>query len=118
MTSQLAARHPTDSMDKVATVEILKPVLVWVMSIGMMIELMGRGILDTIFITSVLEEWLGHVEQGTTRTYTILFLVEHKGSNGPTGVGVIAGLTTNTNSGMTNAKVVNGTRNSARRGRH
>ena len=48
----------------------------------------------------------------------VCLLVVHKGSNGPTSVGMTAGLTANMNSGLTNTKLVNGTRDSARRGRH
>ena len=52
------------------------------------------------------------------RTYTILLLIIHERSNGPTGVGTITGLTTNTDGGMADAKVIDGTRDSAGRRRH
>ena len=51
-------------------------------------------------------------------TYTILLFVEHEGSDSPTGIGIITGLTMNTNSSMTDAVLVLSTRDSARRRGH
>ena len=51
-------------------------------------------------------------------TYTILLFIVHEGSNGPTSVGAITGLTMNMDSSVANAEVVDGTGNSARRRRH
>ena len=55
---------------------------------------------------------------GDKETYTVFLLVEHKRSNGPTGIGMVAGLAADTNSSMADAKMVDGTRDSTRRGRH
>ena len=54
MTSQLAARHPANGVDEVATVEIFKTVLIRIVCIGVTVELMSRGILDPVLVTSVL----------------------------------------------------------------
>ena len=48
--------HSTDGMDKVAAVEVLKPVLVWVMSVQATIEVMSRGVLYTVLVTSILKD--------------------------------------------------------------
>ena len=62
VTSQLAACHPTDRVNEVSVIEIFKPILIQVVGVGVTVEVMGRGILDTIFIASVLWEQLEHVE--------------------------------------------------------
>ena len=54
MTSQLTASHTTDGMDKVLTIEILKPVLIWVMSVGPTMEVNRGRVFDPILITSIL----------------------------------------------------------------
>ena len=51
-------------------------------------------------------------------TYSICFLVEHEGGYGPTGIGAVAGLTADMNSGAANAEMVDGAGDSARRRRH
>ena len=59
--------------------------------------------------------------QATTdeeRTYTVLLFIEHERSNGTTGVGAVTGLTLDTNGSTTNTKLVLGTGDSMRRGRH
>ena len=55
VTSQLTTSYPTDSMDEIPMIEIFEPILVWVVGIGSTIEVMGRGILDTILIASILQ---------------------------------------------------------------
>ena len=52
------------------------------------------------------------------RAYSVLLLVVHKRGYGPAGVGMITDLTVNTDGGMTNTKMVDGTRDSTGRGRH
>ena len=54
MTGQLATCHTTNGVDKILTVEVFKPVLVWVVGVGVMVEIMSRGILDTVLVTSIL----------------------------------------------------------------
>ena len=56
VTSQLVACHLADSMNKVMPVKVFESVLVRIVGIGMLIEVMGRGVLNTIFITSVLRK--------------------------------------------------------------
>ena len=51
-------------------------------------------------------------------TYAVTFLIEHKGSNGPPGVGTVTCLATDTNSGTTPAVLVLGSRNGASGHRH
>ena len=48
----------------------------------------------------------------------ILLLVEHEGSDGPTLIGTNPSLTTDTNSGVANAKMVGGAGNGAEGGKH
>ena len=52
------------------------------------------------------------------KAYSVLLFVVHEGSNGSAGVSAITGLTVNTNSGTTNAEMVDGAGDSTRRGRH
>ena len=56
MMGQLAKRHPADRVDKVLTVQVLKPILIRVMSVGMMIEVMCRRVFDTVLVTSILRQ--------------------------------------------------------------
>ena len=51
-------------------------------------------------------------------THSVLLLVEHEGSNGPTGVSTITGLTMNMDGSTANAVLVLGAGDSARRRRH
>ena len=48
----------------------------------------------------------------------VFFLIEHEWGNGPTSVGTGPRLSMNADCSTANAKVVNGARNGARRGRH
>ena len=48
----------------------------------------------------------------------VFLFIEHEGGDGPTGIGVVAGLTTDSNSGVPNAELVLGARDGTRRGRH
>ena len=54
---QLTTGHPTDCVDEVSMVEIFKPVLIWVVGVQTMIEIMSRGILNSVLITGIL--WNG-----------------------------------------------------------
>ena len=55
---------------------------------------------------------------GVASGSTVLLFIEHKGSDGPTSVGTITSLAMNTDSSLTNTKLVLGARNGMRRGRH
>ena len=46
--------HLTNGMDKITAVEVLKPILVQVVSIRMTIEVMSRGVFYTVLVTSIL----------------------------------------------------------------
>ena len=54
MAGKLTTSHTTDRMDEIAAEEIFKPVLIRVVCIGAAVELVGRRILPTLLITSVL----------------------------------------------------------------
>ena len=56
MMSQLAAHHPTDRVDEILTVEILEPILIRIVGVQAAIKLVGRRILNSIFIMSILGE--------------------------------------------------------------
>ena len=51
-------------------------------------------------------------------TYTVSFLVEHEWGNGVAGVGMVTGLTANTNGSLANTELVLGARDSTGRRRH
>ena len=48
----------------------------------------------------------------------VLLLIIHERNDGPTGVGVVTGLATDTDGSIANSEMVNGARDSTRRGRH
>ena len=54
MMSQFAVHHLTNGVNKVTTVQIFKPVLIWVMGVGPMIEIMSRRIFNSVLIMSIL----------------------------------------------------------------
>ena len=54
MTSEFATGHATNGMDKVVVIEILEPILVQIMSVGMVIEVHRWRIFPTLLITGVL----------------------------------------------------------------
>ena len=57
MMSQFVTCHPTNGMNEVTTIQIVKPILVQIVHIGMTVEIMGGGILHTILVTSILESY-------------------------------------------------------------
>ena len=61
---------------------------------------------------------LEHTEQLEQGTYSVLFFVEHKGSDGPTLIGAVSSLSTNADGSTANAQMVDSARNSTGRGRH
>ena len=54
----------------------------------------------------------------TKRTYSVFLLIKHKGSNGPTLIGVGPGLSTDVDSSTANAEVVGGAGDSVERRRY
>ena len=58
------------------------------------------------------------MEQQGQGTYTILLLIVHEGSNGPTLIGMRPSLSMNTDGSMANAKMVNSTRDGVTNARH
>ena len=97
--SQLAAGHPTDGVDEVRTVEIFKPVLVRVVSVGTTEKVVGRRILPTLLITCILGFDQYTCNDELWRTYAVTFLVEHEGSNSPSSVGADTSLSADPDSG-------------------
>ena len=56
MTSQLTAHHLTDGMDEVSMIKIFEPILIQIMGVGAKEEIMSQGVLNTVFIASVLQD--------------------------------------------------------------
>ena len=54
MTSKLTASHPTDGMNKVAVVQVFKPILIRIMGVGATVKAHCRRVLDPILVTSIL----------------------------------------------------------------
>ena len=54
VTGKLATSHATDGMDEVATVEIFETILIWIVGVGVTVEVIGWRVLLTFLITSVL----------------------------------------------------------------
>ena len=75
MMKQLVPRHLAKGVDEVPTIYIVEPILIGIVSIGMMIEVVGGQIFNT------------HVTMRIEGTYAILLLVVHEGSDGLTLVG-------------------------------
>ena len=40
-------------MDKILMIEIVEPILIWIVSVGMAVEVMSGGVLHTILIMSI-----------------------------------------------------------------
>ena len=101
-------------MDEVPSVEIFKPILIRVVSVGATVEIMSRRVFNSILVTGILQESQNTCNNKEQGTYLVLLLVVHERSNGSASVGMITGLTTNTDGGTANAKMINSTGNSAR----
>ena len=99
-------------------VEVFKTVLIWVMSIGTTVEVQRGWVFNPILIVSILQNIQCATTEGSGKTYMILLFVKHKGSNGPTGVSTVPGLTANSDSGTTNPVLALGAGDGMRRGRH
>ena len=56
MTRQLATHHPTDGVDKITMIEVLKPILVRIMGIGTTIEVVSRRVFDSVLVASILQK--------------------------------------------------------------
>ena len=46
--------HTTDGMNEISVIEIFKPVLIQVVSVGPTMELMSRGVFNLILVMSIL----------------------------------------------------------------
>ena len=53
-----------------------------------------------------------------SRTYSVTLLVKHEGGDGPSGISMVPGLTTNLDGGTAPAVLILGPRNGASRHRH
>ena len=88
------------------------------MRIGTTIELMSRRVLNPVLVTSILGRTSNTCNNEQGRTYTILLLIEHEGSDSPTLVGAGTSLSADTNGSMANAEVIGGTGNGVEGRRH
>ena len=59
---ELATSYTTDCVDEVVMIEIFKPVLIRVMSVGAMVKVHRRRVFPTLLVTSVLEKRSVHVQ--------------------------------------------------------
>ena len=118
VTAEFATSHTVNRMDEVGTVEILEPVLVRIMGVGATIEIIGRRILPTFFVTSILRKGQDMCNDELRNTHSVSFLIKHEGSNGPPGVGSIPGLATDTDGGTAPSVLILGSGDRASRHRH
>ena len=118
MTSQLATCHPTNRVNEVPMVQVFEPILVGIVGVGTMIKVVSQRVFNPIFIMSIPGRRSNTCYNEPGRTYTILLLVEHERSNGPTSIGAGPSLPTNADSSMAYAEVVGGSRDGAEGGRH
>ena len=58
---QLASGHPTQSVDEVPAIQVVEPILVWIVGVGLTIKVMSGRVLHPILITSILEDVRTHV---------------------------------------------------------
>ena len=88
------------------------------MSIGAMVEIHRRRVLNLILVTSVL--WIIQYtsQRINRRTYAIFFFIKHEGGYGMTHVGTMASLTMDTNSGAAPTELILGAGNGASGHRH
>ena len=106
--------HLAQSMYKVPTIQIVEPILIWVMGVGMAVEIMSRWVLHPILITSILWEVRTHVMM-RMETYLVFLFIVHEGGDGPTLVGAGSSLATDLNGGMAYPQMVDGARNNVRK---
>ena len=110
--------HVTNGMNEVMTVEIFKPVLIWVMRVGATVEVHRRRIFLTLLVAGVLRMFSTCTTASSEGTYTVSFLVKHEGGDGVTGVSTVTGLTVNSDGGTAPAVLILGAGNGAGRRRH
>ena len=61
--SQLTTGHPTDGMNEVSMIEIVKPILIRVVGVGVAIEIMNRRVFDSVLVMGILGSGSEHMEQ-------------------------------------------------------
>ena len=118
MAAKLAAGHTADSMDEVGPVEIFKPVLVRIVSVGLTVKVVRRRILAALLITCILRPNQYTCNEELKRTYAVTFFIKHEGSNGPPSVSTVPCLTTNPDSSTTPSVLVLGPGDGASGHRH
>ena len=99
-------------------VKDFEPVMIQVVSVGVTIKVVRRGVLDTVLITSILQGYQNMWNSEDKGTHLILLFIEHKRGNSLTSVGMGSSLPTNADSSTADAEVVNSARNGTRRRRH
>ena len=119
MTGEFVTSHTTNGVDEVAAVEVLEPVLIRVMGVGTTIEVVRRRIFMAFLITCILKDSISTCATMDKKgTYTITLLVEHEGSDSPSGVGAVAGLATNADCSMAPAVLILGAGDGTRGHQH
>ena len=93
-------------MDEVLLIQIMEPILIWVVGVGMTIGVVGRRILNSVFITSILGEGIRTCATIKAKAYLIFLFIVHEGGNGMTLIGVLASLSTYMDSGPSNPELV------------
>ena len=114
MMQQLVTCHTAQGVDEVPMIQIMELILIWVMSVGSVVEVMSRGVLHSILIASILKGVRTRLLT-RNRTYLVFLFIIHEGSNSVTLFGVLSALTTNTNGSMANLKLVNRAGDDAKR---
>ena len=54
MTGKFMTSHTTNGVDEIVMVKVFKPVLIWIMGVGLTIEVQSRRVFDPILIMSIL----------------------------------------------------------------
>ena len=61
MMRQLMPHHMAQSMDEVSMVQVVEPILIRVMGVGLTVEVMGRRVLNPILVMSILRNRSRHM---------------------------------------------------------
>ena len=110
--------HLTNGMDEILTVQIVESILIRIVSVGLPVEVISRGVLHSVFVMGILRKLSVHVKRQRQGTYAVFLFIEHEGGNGTTLVSVVPSLSMNADGSMANAEMVDSARDGTERGRH